>query len=185
MKPGEQSPRPQAHVLSVPCPNLAVHRPDGRRLQDEPVTHVCVRVAGLQRGAVSTCAPTFRLPLSLAASRARSPPLPRSIPPCSSVQALERGSAPRPPCPRAAHRNGRDGARGDARGRHLAQERGTLCLGDPGGWHQLVPLPRGVTGTRRRRRQPTRGGQVGRQPESRWASWRPGRARPARTASKG
>ena len=94
MKPGEQSPRPQAHVLSALCPNLAVLRPARRCLQGELVTHICVHVAGLQRGAVSKCAPTFGQPLSPAASQTWKPTPPlEGFHTASSVHALEWGSA--------------------------------------------------------------------------------------------
>lgn len=137
---GRRSPRPQAHVLSAMHPNLAVPRPDPRCLQDEPVTHIRVRVAGLRRGAVSKCAPAFSLSLSPAASHTPKPTPPRKESPPPARCRPWGGLPPRPP--QAAHRSGRDGGWGDGTGRPLAREQGTLCLGDrvrgPSRYHSRV-----------------------------------------------
>lgn len=149
LKPGERRPRPQAHVLSALSPNLAILTPDPRRLQDEPVTpalHTCIFVYASRACSVglSLSVPHVQsVTESGCFTDSEAHPSREGCPTTCLVQALGGGrvSATTHHPPRAAHSSGRDRGRGDASRRHLGQEQGTLCLGDPSGRHQPVPLP--------------------------------------------
>lgn len=95
-------------------------------------------------------------------------------PTTSSVQALgEGGSAATHPPPLPGQRTAVEGtgAEGMGAGGTWDRSRARSVLGIRVGGTNLYHFrPCGLTGRRRRRRQPTRRGQVGRQEEGRWAS---------------